>query len=102
MRTHLLFVLFSVYPLDRELQLSQMLSDRPDIPKIVIISVSIIGTFLLILNIVVVSYFIYKKRANNKAKQEEGTDFFIFLFCIPSDFFLNHKSAPNFWLVLTR
>ncbi|CAG7717322.1 unnamed protein product, partial [Allacma fusca] len=60
------------YPL--ETQLSQLLSDRQDLPQIIIISVSIIGTFLLILNIVVVTYFIYKKKSGSKSKQDEASE----------------------------
>lgn len=40
--------------------------------KIIIISASVIGTMLLLLNIVIVSYVIYKKKTNGKGKQEDG------------------------------
>jgi hypothetical protein len=58
--------------MDRGFHLSQMLDGRQDVAKIVIISVSTVGTCLLLLNIFVVSYFIYKKKNNSKGKQEDG------------------------------
>lgn len=63
-----------MYPHDRA-QLSQMLEGRTDMLKIIIISASVIGTMLLLLNIVIVSYVIYKKKTNGKGKQEEGIPF---------------------------
>ena len=67
-----------------------MLNGRPDIPKIVIISVSVIGTLLLLLNIIIVSYFIYKKKNTTKTKQDEGINLYIFFWFL----FLKVGSFP--------
>jgi len=60
--------------------MSQILDRNGELTKIIIISVSILGTILLILNILVVSYFVHKKKTDKKTKHEEGIFcFFIFI-----------------------
>lgn len=62
------------FPVLQRFQFSQMLDGKPDASKIIIISVSIIGTVLLLLNILVVSFFIYKKNYNVKEKEDGKTN----------------------------
>ena len=48
------------------------LEDQAEIPLIVIVSVSVCGTILLLLNIVLISCFIHKKRQQKLLKDKEN------------------------------
>ena len=48
------------------------LEDQGEIPLIVIVSVSVCGTILLLLNIVLISCFVHKKRQQKVLKDKEN------------------------------
>ena len=48
------------------------LEDQGEIPLIVIVSVSVCGTILLLLNIVLISCFVHKKRQQKILKDKEN------------------------------
>ena len=53
-------------------QMMRSLEDQGEIPLIVIVSVSVCGTILLLLNIVLISCFVHKKRQQKLLKDKES------------------------------
>ena len=53
-------------------QMMRSLEDQGEIPLIVIVSVSVCGTILLLLNIVLISCFVHKKRQQKLLKDKEN------------------------------
>ena len=62
--------------LDSRESMMRSLEDQGEIPLIVIVSVSVCGTILLLLNIVLISCFVHKKRQQKllKDKEHSGSD----------------------------
>ena len=59
-------------PLGSREQMMRSLEDQGEIPLIVIVSVSVCGTILLLLNIVLISCFVHKKRQQKLLKDKES------------------------------
>ena len=59
-------------PLGSREQMIRSLEDQGEIPLIVIVSVSVCGTILLLLNIVLISCFVHKKRQQRLLKEKEN------------------------------
>ena len=59
-------------PLGSREQMMRSLEDQGEIPLIVIVSVSVCGTILLLLNIVLISCFVHKKRQQQILKDKEN------------------------------
>jgi len=51
--------------------LQKPLSANEEIPMIVIVSVSVLGTLLFLLNVVLISCFIHKKRKRDKQQDQQ-------------------------------
>jgi hypothetical protein len=62
--------------LDSRESMMRSLEDQGEIPLIVIVSVSVCGTILLLLNIVLISCFVHKKRQQKvlRDKEHSGSD----------------------------
>ncbi len=59
-------------PIDsRDQMLQKPLSVSDEIPMIVIVSVSVLGTLLFLLNVVLISCFIHKKRKRDKQQEQQ-------------------------------
>ena len=56
-----------------EHMLQEALETSGEIPLIVIVSVSVCGTILFLLNIVLISCFVHKKRKREKQQQQQQT-----------------------------
>ena len=61
--------LFADQPPSDQLMIQEVLDGKGEIPLIVIVSVSVCGTVLLLLNIVLISCFVHKKKRKEEAEQ---------------------------------